>query len=114
MMTEIAYTTDEQSTGIHQIAQAVNELDLVIQQNTKMVEQATAEAMKMEDNAQQLSNMVAHIRLNEKTNTDAIKNKHLLNYLLNYHDKKRKKEERDHINSEAGWETFYVKSCILT
>lgn len=98
IMAEIASASDEQSTGINQIAQAVNELDLVTQQNATMVEQAAAAAMSMESHAEQLGKMVAHIKLKDEPAGTAIENKPLLNQSANFSEKKRKDNELDHIN----------------
>lgn len=106
IMAEIASASDEQSTGINQIAQAVNELDLVTQQNATMVEQAAAAAMSMESHAEQLGKMVAHIKLKDEPAGTAIENKPLLNQSANFSEKKRKDNELDHINPVDEWESF--------
>lgn len=106
IMAEIASASDEQSTGINQIAQAVNELDLVTQQNATMVEQAAAAAISMESHAEQLGKMVAHIKLKDEPAGIAIENKPLLNQSANFPEKKRKDNELDHINPVDEWESF--------
>lgn len=59
IMSEITSASDEQSTGINQIAQAVNEMDLVTQQNASMVEQAANVARSVEEHAQDLERAVS-------------------------------------------------------
>lgn len=59
IMAEITSASDEQSTGINQIAQAVNEMDLVTQQNAAMVEQAATIAHDVEEHASNLDGIVS-------------------------------------------------------
>lgn len=68
IMAEITSASDEQSTGINQIAQAVNEMDLVTQQNAAMVEESATAANDMENQAEQLNRMVAQFQINENEN----------------------------------------------
>ena len=42
LMTEIAASAQEQSTGLHEVNLAVNQMDQMTQQNAAMVEQTTA------------------------------------------------------------------------
>ncbi len=65
IMSEIASASDEQSTGINQIAQAVNEMDLVTQQNATMVEQAAGTATNVEEHARNLDQIVAQFTVND-------------------------------------------------
>ncbi|UDJ83636.1 methyl-accepting chemotaxis protein [Kosakonia oryzae] len=65
IMAEIASASEEQSTGINQIAQAVNEMDLVTQQNATMVEQAAGTATNVEQHARNLDQIVAEFTVNE-------------------------------------------------
>lgn len=105
-MSEIASASDEQSTGISQIAQAVNELDLVTQQNATMVQQAATAAADMEEHAQQLNNMVAPIQLQQEADIYNTVKKQTLNRPLSITEKKRKETALDHINPEGEWESF--------
>ena len=106
IMSEIASASDEQSTGISQISQAVNELDLVTQQNATMVQQAATAAADMEEHAQQLNNMVAHIQLQQEADIYNTVKKQPLNRPLSITEKKRKETALDHINPEGEWESF--------
>ncbi|TCC09542.1 methyl-accepting chemotaxis protein [Kosakonia quasisacchari] len=65
IMAEITSASDEQSTGINQIAQAVNEMDLVTQQNASMVENAARTATSVEEHASDLEQIVAQFTVNE-------------------------------------------------
>lgn len=65
IMGEIASASDEQSVGINQIAQAVNEMDQVTQRNARMVEGAAKTASSVEEHASNLNQMVAEFVLNE-------------------------------------------------
>ncbi len=59
IMGEITAASQEQSAGIGQVNQAVAQMDKVTQQNAALVEQAAAAAESMEQQANDLSNMVA-------------------------------------------------------
>lgn len=106
IMAEIASASDEQSAGINQIAQAVNELDLVTQQNATMVEQAAAAAISMEEHAGQLGNMVAHIKLKEETDYTVTEHQPLLSPVALLPETTSKRSELDHINPVEEWESF--------
>ncbi len=56
---EISAASQEQSAGIEQVNQAVAQMDRVTQQNAALVEQAAAAAESMEQQANDLSNVVA-------------------------------------------------------
>ncbi|MBM3069793.1 methyl-accepting chemotaxis protein [Lelliottia sp. RWM.1] len=59
IMNEIAAATGEQSRGISQIAQAMAEMDTTTQQNAALVEESSAAAGSLEEQAIQLENVVA-------------------------------------------------------
>jgi uncharacterized phage infection (PIP) family protein YhgE len=63
MVREIAPASDEQSRGIEQVHQAVNEMDKVTQQNTTLVEQAAVAARSLEEQAIQLKDAVSVFKL---------------------------------------------------
>ncbi|MBN3756227.1 methyl-accepting chemotaxis protein [Paraburkholderia sp. Tr-20389] len=63
IMSEIAAASTEQSTGIEQVNTAVAQMDQVTQQNAALVEQATAAAQSMADQADSLKAAVAMFRL---------------------------------------------------
>jgi len=63
IMTEITSASQEQSAGIDQINLAVVEMDTVTQQNAALVEQASAAATSMQQQAAQLAEAVAVFRL---------------------------------------------------
>jgi methyl-accepting chemotaxis protein len=64
IMGEIASASSEQSTGIEQVNVAVSQMDEVTQQNAALVEEATAAARAMADQAQSLRASVAIFRVN--------------------------------------------------
>jgi methyl-accepting chemotaxis protein len=63
IMGEISSASREQSAGIEQINQAVSEMDSVTQQNAALVEQASAAAAAMQEQAEALSGAVAVFKL---------------------------------------------------
>ncbi|MGP3590927.1 methyl-accepting chemotaxis protein [Vagococcus sp. WN89Y] len=66
IMAEITAASDEQSIGINQIAQAVNEMDMVVQQNARMVENAANTATHVEEHASNLNQMVSQFVVNAR------------------------------------------------
>ncbi len=62
-MGEIAAASHEQSAGIDQVGQAVNQMDQVTQQNAALVEEAASAAQALEDQAATLKTSVASFRL---------------------------------------------------
>ncbi|MBU9846396.1 methyl-accepting chemotaxis protein [Rahnella ecdela] len=69
IMGEIASASDEQSRGIAQISQAIVEMDSTTQQNAALVEQSSAAADSLEDQAATLTQAVSVFRLAENGNT---------------------------------------------
>jgi X-X-X-Leu-X-X-Gly heptad repeat protein len=63
IMTEIASASHQQSSGIDQINKAITQMDTVVQMNASLVEQATAAATSMANQATHLSHAVAQFRL---------------------------------------------------
>ena len=63
LLGEIATGAREQSAGIGQVGQAVQELDRMTQQNAALVEQTAAGAAAMKDEAQRLAEAVARFRM---------------------------------------------------
>ncbi len=61
---EISAATAEQSNGIGQINSAVNHLDQMTQQNAALVEQSTAAAASLKEQASRLAQTVSVFRLN--------------------------------------------------
>ncbi|GLY61149.1 hypothetical protein Pcaca05_20060 [Pectobacterium carotovorum subsp. carotovorum] len=60
---EIVSASDEQSRGISQVTQAVHEMDGVTQQNATLVQEATAAAASLEEQARQLAQTVLVFKL---------------------------------------------------
>ncbi|MEZ2353765.1 methyl-accepting chemotaxis protein [Caballeronia sp. RCC_10] len=65
IMGEIAAASEEQSSGIDQVARAVTQMDEVTQQNAALVEEAAAAAQSLEDQAAALRTAVETFRLQE-------------------------------------------------
>ncbi|MCW2481865.1 methyl-accepting chemotaxis protein [Candidatus Symbiopectobacterium sp. NZEC135] len=66
IMGEIASASDEQSRGIGQVGQAIAEMDSVTQQNAALVQEATAAASSLEEQAALLTRAVAVFKLQEQ------------------------------------------------
>ena len=64
-MQEIAAASDEQSRGITQVSQAISEIDKVTQQNASLVEEASAAALSLEEQAARLTEAVDVFRLHK-------------------------------------------------
>jgi methyl-accepting chemotaxis protein len=65
IMGEIAAASEEQSSGISQVGRAVTQMDEVTQQNAALVEQATAAAASLQDQAVRLREAVNAFRVGE-------------------------------------------------
>ncbi|MBP2835866.1 methyl-accepting chemotaxis protein [Dickeya parazeae] len=63
IMNEIASASDEQSRGITQVGQAISEMDSVTQQNAALVQQASAAAASLEEQAMILTRAVSAFKL---------------------------------------------------
>jgi methyl-accepting chemotaxis protein len=62
-MAEISAASREQSAGIEQVNQTVVQMDETTQQNAALVEEASAAARAMEEQAEQLAVAVSRFRL---------------------------------------------------
>ncbi|KGT93321.1 chemotaxis protein [Erwinia typographi] len=106
IMAEITSASDEQSTGINQIAQAVNEMDLVTQQNASMVEESATAANNMEEQVEQLGELVSQFKVDESElnnkSSDKIYKQTQLPTIL---PKSKKISHHDHADDDR-WETF--------
>ncbi|MCC2675122.1 MAG: chemotaxis protein [Ramlibacter sp.] len=65
LIAEIAAASREQSSGIQQVNQAITQMDQVVQQNASLVEEATAAAGSLKEEADALLHMVSRFRLGE-------------------------------------------------
>jgi methyl-accepting chemotaxis protein len=63
LMGEIAAASEEQSKGIEQVNTAVAQMDQVTQQNAALVEQASASALSLKEQASQLETAVSVFRI---------------------------------------------------
>ena len=66
IMAEISAASQEQSAGIEQVNQTVVQMDETTQQNAALVEEATAAARAMEEQAGQLTDAVSIFKLDEQ------------------------------------------------
>jgi methyl-accepting chemotaxis protein len=66
LVSDIAASAQEQATGLAEINTAVNQMDQVTQQNAAMVEQSTAAAHSLRQEAEELSRLVSRFK------TDAV------------------------------------------
>jgi methyl-accepting chemotaxis protein-1 (serine sensor receptor) len=70
-MASIATSAQEQSTGLSQVNVAVNQMDQTTQQNAAMVEESTAAAASLAQEAGKLRELVANFRLDQQATTQA-------------------------------------------
>ncbi|BCF97057.1 methyl-accepting chemotaxis protein [Paraburkholderia sp. PGU19] len=71
IMGEIAAASEEQSSGIDQVARAVTQMDEVTQQNAALVEEAAAAASSLEEQAAKLRTTVSVFQVDESGGTFA-------------------------------------------
>jgi methyl-accepting chemotaxis protein len=69
MIGEITAASTEQSAGIAQVNQAVGNLDQMTQQNAALVEESTAAAQSLREQADQLAQAVSQFKVNGATDT---------------------------------------------
>jgi hypothetical protein len=67
IMAEISAASQEQSAGIEQVNQTIVQMDETTQQNAALVEEATAAARSMEEQAHALAESVAVFNLHATT-----------------------------------------------
>lgn len=63
LMSEIGAASDEQTSGIEQVGQAISQMDDVTQQNAALVEQAAAATESLKEQTQHLSGTVVNFKL---------------------------------------------------
>jgi methyl-accepting chemotaxis protein len=66
IMSEISSASGEQSTGVNQVEEAVTQMDQVTQQNAALVEEIAAAASSLNTQAQDLVQVVAAFKLNDR------------------------------------------------
>jgi methyl-accepting chemotaxis protein len=69
MIGDISSATSEQSSGIAQINTSVNELEQMTQQNAALVEQSTAAAHSLKEQASRLTQLVGTFKLGDEPGT---------------------------------------------
>ena len=72
IMAEISAASMEQSSGIEQVNQTVTQMDETTQQNAALVEEATAAARSMEEQAVHLADVVSVFRIDEQEQAPAV------------------------------------------
>ncbi len=65
-ITEIAASAKEQSTGLHQVNTAVNQMDQVTQQNAAMVEESTAASHGLTQETEALAKLANHFQVKRR------------------------------------------------
>ena len=65
VVSEIAASAEEQSTGLQEVNTAVNQMDQVTQQNAAMVEEATAASHALTSEADQLARLISRFETGE-------------------------------------------------
>src|SRR6185503_8462991 len=68
---EISASAGEQSTGLHQVNSAVNQMDQVTQQNAAMVEQSTAASHALAREAEELARLISRFQVGEQAGVRA-------------------------------------------
>ena len=76
VVTEIAASAEEQSTGLQQVNTAVNQMDQVTQQNAAMVEEATAASHALTSEADTLARLISRFELGDKAQPQAAAPQH--------------------------------------
>lgn len=71
LIAQISLASQEQSTGIAQVGQAVSQLDQVTQQNAALVEEAAAAADSMRHQAGRLAEVVSVFRVQDEAAVSA-------------------------------------------
>jgi uncharacterized phage infection (PIP) family protein YhgE len=66
IMAEITVASQEQTSGIEQVNQAISQMDQVTQQNAALVEEAAAAAASLQEQARGLSEVVSVFRLDDQ------------------------------------------------
>lgn len=97
IMLEIAAASDEQSRGIEQVGQAITEMDNVTQQNASLVEEASAAAASLEEQAARLTEAVGTFRLQGGSKLPAQKSAPAATYTP---------QRQALANGDNNWETF--------
>jgi methyl-accepting chemotaxis protein len=64
MISEISLASQEQSSGIEEVNQAIIQMDEATQQNAALVEQAAAASKALEDQSAHLARLTSVFRLN--------------------------------------------------
>ena len=85
IMAEISAASQEQSAGIEQVNQAIMQMDESTQQNAALVEEATASARAMEDQAQALTDAVSVFQLADRRHLTRLINDRVMSIGMHSH-----------------------------
>ncbi|MFC4443508.1 methyl-accepting chemotaxis protein [Caulobacter henricii] len=69
LVVQISASAQEQSTGLHEVNTAVNQMDQVTQQNAAMVEQTTAATHSLKDQTSELVNLIGAFRVSRSASS---------------------------------------------
>jgi methyl-accepting chemotaxis protein len=72
LVTDIAASAQEQATGLQEVNNAMNQMDQVTQQNSAMVEEATAASRSLSGEASELAKLVAQFQTGAPAQTYAL------------------------------------------
>ena len=75
IISEISAASQEQSTGIEQVSQAVGNMDQMTQQNAALVEEAAAAAASLQEQAARLRDAVGAFRVGGQVGEPAFETK---------------------------------------
>lgn len=101
LVNEIAVAATEQSKGIAQVHQAVDQMDNVTQQNAALVEEASAASQSLQEQAASLTQMVGEFRITKRAETLTATEKRLVKPAgLTV------KRTPDPLTSDANWQHF--------
>lgn len=76
IMDDIATASSQQADGIGEVAKAISQMDGMTQQNAALVEEASAAAESLQNQAHQLFSQIAAVRLNDQNELPSAAAKH--------------------------------------
>ena len=91
IVSEIAAASQEQSTGIDQVNAAVTQMDEMTQQNAALVEESSAAASALEDQAQELDRLMGFFKTGQLAQQPA----------STAHAPRKPVEQRPHVAAKA-------------
>lgn len=107
MIDEIGVTTREQGSGIHQINDAITQLDQVTQQNAALVEESSGAAESLNDQARHLVELMSAFQVEGRASSTAPRHvplRHLWPWGIN-NLATRYRQCRPHRRHRSSWRT---------